>query len=426
MHQPPTRTCFGCGRSIAITARYCPYCGTPVPRGDRPDEIIVADGRRLRVAQDALSLRGLLAIVESSVAWWQHKLQSTDATTRQQAASAIKELSLILDSLAQQLALGRDVVKITTRLPVQRASDVTCAVCGHGNRRGARFCYACGAKLFEPGTRPTSAPVPPRLRLRMAARSDTGQMRQNNEDTSYTGILTTAGGAAIPLLLVADGMGGAQAGERASSLAAETVRRELTSCLQASTPPDGNAWAALLRDVVINANSQVYQEARGNTQLRGMGTTLTLLAVVGTEAYMAHVGDSRAYLCNANGVTDDGATAMQLSIDHTLVARLVDIGQLTPKQARVHPQRNIIYRALGTNEQIEVDTLSQPVGVGDALVVCSDGLTSHVEDTELASIVLAAASPEQACEQLIALANHRGGSDNISVVVASVEGIIRD
>jgi protein phosphatase len=154
-----------------------------------------------------------------------------------------------------------------------------------------------------------------------------------------------------------------------------------------------------------------------------MGTTLTLLLVVGSRAHLAHAGDSRAYLVHAEGVADDGLPWLQLTSDHSLVARLVDIGQLDAEEARKHPQRNIIYRALGTQASIETDTSSQPLGVGDCLLLCSDGLTAHVNDDELARMTLAAPEPAHACEQLIELANQRGGSDNISVVIAMVEGI---
>jgi protein phosphatase len=153
-----------------------------------------------------------------------------------------------------------------------------------------------------------------------------------------------------------------------------------------------------------------------------MGTTLTLIVVVGERAHMAHVGDSRAYLCNAAGVTEEGEPLLQLSSDHTLVARLVDIGQLTPEQSRTHPHRNALYRALGTEPTIDVDTGSHALRSGDRLLLCSDGLTTYVEDTELAQIVLQAAPPRHTCRRLVTLANERGGQDNVSVIVATVEG----
>jgi serine/threonine protein phosphatase PrpC len=152
-----------------------------------------------------------------------------------------------------------------------------------------------------------------------------------------------------------------------------------------------------------------------------MGTTLTIALIVGDRLYVASVGDSRAYLINASGVTEDGATAAQLTSDHSLVARLVDIGQITAEQARTHPQRNLLYRSIGTDPSVEVDTLSEQLEPGDVLLLCSDGLVNHVRDEEIARCALEQRDPGRACEQLVALANERGGRDNISVVIVRVE-----
>lgn len=414
MHTQQTdkRTCSQCGQPISSASRFCPWCGTA--QRNTAGEVVVADNRRLRVAQDTLSLRGLLTIVESSVTLWQQRLQSGDAVTRQHAAQAIQELSRILESLAQQLAMGRETVKITRRLPTQRIYTVACAVCGHGNRENARFCQSCGATLAPASTPPR---VARRLQLQVASSSDMGQVRDHNEDSCFAAVLTTVKDTPIWLLLIADGMGGTRKGDEASQMARDIVRDELLTELRRGVPTTNEAWQALLRSIVQGANGQLHRKARASADHAGMGTTLTMLVVVAKQAHLAHVGDSRAYLCNAQGVTDEGDTTLQLTIDHSLVARLVDIGQLTPAQARVHPQRNIIYRALGTNASVDVDTLSQPVGSGDVLLLCSDGLTNHVNDAELGAIALSAAEPLQACQQLLDLANQRGGSDNISVVI---------
>jgi serine/threonine protein phosphatase PrpC len=149
-----------------------------------------------------------------------------------------------------------------------------------------------------------------------------------------------------------------------------------------------------------------------------MGTTITVAVVIGKRAHVAHVGDSRAYLLNAAGVHGEGVTWTQLTHDHTIVARLVDIGQLTADEARTHPQRHMVYRSLGTDPTTDVDTLSQALAPGDVLLLCSDGLVNEVEDVELARIVLEGQSGPRICERLIGLANERGGRDNISVVIA--------
>jgi protein phosphatase len=384
----------------------------------------VAGVGRLQASHDALDLRALLSVVESSVAWWQQRLEAGSQVTRDQAAAAIKDLSRILESLSQQLAQGRETVRITTRLPRVRAYALGCPACGRGNRAGARFCQSCGTLLPDLATPRSANPAaPPVARLSTAACSDTGQERTQNEDTCYAGTLPLSGAASAALLLVADGMGGMHAGDEASRLACDTVRHALAEQLTARRPAHEAGWHEVLRDTVREANRRVYEQATHSGYQGEMGTTLTLLLVVGQHAHLAHVGDSRAYLLNRDGVTEDGATWMQMTSDHSLVARLVDIGQLTPAAAQAHPQRNILYRALGTHPAIEVDTLSQPLHRGDRLLLCSDGLTVHLAAADLARLALEPRPAGDICNRLIAAANQRGGTDNISVVIALVEGI---
>lgn len=422
MSSTTSQICRHCGASLPASSRFCTRCGTPVALLPR-DEMLIPGGKRLRVTQEALSLRELLTMIESGVHWWRQQLQSADQVTRQHAAAAIKDLSRILDSLSEQLAQGRETVRITTRLPVARRYSVGCPTCGRGNRAGARFCLSCGSLLPDTHNPQDSRPDQPEpLRLHSAVVSDVGRVRQNNEDTCAVAPLPSVAGAVAHMLLVADGMGGAHAGEVASQLAGETVQQTLRSELQTLVPPDDAAWQDLLRRAVLAANQRVYGAAQAQSEQQGMGTTLTLIVVVGDRAHMAHVGDSRAYLCNAAGVTEEGEPLLQLSSDHTLVARLVDIGQLTPEQSRTHPHRNALYRALGTEPTIDVDTGSHALRSGDRLLLCSDGLTTYVEDTELAQIVLQAAPPRHTCRRLVTLANERGGQDNVSVIVATVEG----
>ncbi|MCG8350295.1 MAG: Stp1/IreP family PP2C-type Ser/Thr phosphatase [Chloroflexales bacterium] len=378
---------------------------------------MLSSARRIRVSQNSLSLRDLLALVESGVYWWQQRLKDAEGVNRERAAAAIKDLSRILDSLSQQLAQGRETVRITTRLPTTRIYAAPCAACGRGNRAGAKFCLACGALLSIDSAVSRSITA---VQLKVAVRSDVGMVRQRNEDMCYAGQITTSGRVLATLLLVADGMGGEQAGDEASRLATETVKQELVKALQDTQPTSDEEWQSLLRQVVLLVNRRVYAYARANRSKRGMGTTLTVVAAAGNRAHLAHVGDSRAYLVNVQGVSEDGALLMQLTTDHSLVARLVDIGQLTSEQARSHPHRNMLYRAIGTDPAIDVDTSSQPIEAGDVLLLCSDGLTGHVEDAELTRIALATPNPETVCGQLVRLANSRGGRDNISVVVAKV------
>lgn len=390
-------------------------CGAAVePFPD--DEVLLSGGKRLRVSADALSLRELLNVVESGVAHWRKRLETADGVAREQAAAAIKELSQILDSLAQQLAQGRETVRITGRLPTQRSYPRACAICGRGNRAEAKYCVACGSPL-RPGAKPAARP-PAELRLAIAARSDVGVSRTVNEDTGYGGEFSTADGTFGTLLLVADGMGGHRSGDVASRLASDTLKHELTAALADGIPADDAAWHELLRAAITAANQRVYQHTRPKPGERGMGTTLTAAVVTGRRVHIGHVGDSRAYLINPAGVAGEGIPYLQLTTDHSLVARLVDIGQLTPEQARTHPQRHMIYRSLGTDPTVEVDTVSQALAPGDILLLCSDGLNTHVEDAEIAQIALDEPGPARTCERLIDLANQRGGRDNITVIVA--------
>ena len=414
MTTPGSQTCAVCGAPLATGARFCARCGAPAPDDRIFDEVMLPGSRLLRVSADSLSLRELLAVVESGVLYWRQRLDQSEGVAREQAAAAIKELSRILDSLAQQLVAGRETVRITSRLPSTRVAPLACPICGRGNRSNARYCVACGAPTRpDPQTPPR---LPPELHLTVAARTHVGVVRKVNEDTCYSGEFATADGKIGTLLLVADGMGGHQAGEVASQLAAETIKAELKAALRAGVPASDEAWHDLLRRAALTANGRIYERSRAMGG-GGMGTTLTLAMVAGRRAHIAHVGDSRAYLINPGGVGESGTWA-QLTTDHSLVARLVDIGQLTPEQARVHPQRNMIYRSLGTDPTVDVDALSQPLAVGDTLLLCSDGLDTHLEDAELAQIVIAEASEVRACERLIALANQRGGKDNISVIIA--------
>lgn len=414
---PDTQICTTCNATLAQGARFCPRCGTPVADTGISDEVLLPGRRRLRVSADSLSLRELLAMVESGVFYWRQRLEQTDGVAREEAAAAIQELSRILDSLAQQLIAGRETVRITSRLPSTRAAPLACPVCGRGNRPNAKYCVACGS-VVRPDGKGTPQQPPP-IRLAVAARTDVGMVRKVNEDTCYSGEFTTADGKIGTLLLVADGMGGHQAGEVASQLAATTIKTELREHLSEGVPSDDEAWHTMLRNAAVKANEHIYAQSQATNTARGMGTTLTVALVTERRAHIAHVGDSRAYLINPNGVNNQG-TWVQLTTDHSLVARLVDIGQLTPEQARTHPQRNMIYRSLGTDPTVDVDVQSQALAPGDTLLLCSDGLDTHVEDAEIAQLVLDETNEGRACERLIALANQRGGKDNISVVIARV------
>jgi protein phosphatase len=433
---PMSTTCPFCGAPVQPRSRFCPACGRKLPDRpapaearapsaselEQPVEAALHTQKRIQVADESLNLRDLINVVESGVHWWQEKLSSADIATRQRAAESIEELSQILHSLSKQLAQGRETIRITTRLPVLRSYEVGCPVCGRGNRAGAKYCLSCGAPLTGQAPDETVAGTPMPLRLKIAARTDQGRVRKNNQDSIYTGSIKLRAGKSARLALVADGMGGAKAGEQASRIAAEVAQAQIQDDVDGNSPADDAAWQDLLRKAAKAANSRVYEEARVDAERKGMGTTLTIALIVGDRLHIASVGDSRAYLLNSQGVTADGATTAQLTSDHSLVARLVDIGQITPEQARTHPQRNLLYRSIGTDPSVEVDTLSEQLEPGDVVLLCSDGLFNHVRDEEIARIALEEPDPDRACQRLVALANERGGRDNISAVIVRVEG----
>lgn len=215
------------------------------------------------------------------------------------------------------------------------------------------------------------------------------------------------------VFVVADGMGGHTAGEIASGTIVNVIARRalqdwLSGHLSGKPGTDGPAW---LRQAVEAANHEVYALRRSAGS--DMGSTLVAVAMEGNKAYIAHVGDSRAYRINAN-------TVQRLTVDHSLVERLIATHQITREEARHHPQRNVIYRTIGDKAGLEVDITIQMLSVGDHLLLCSDGLIGPVDDDTIGRIVRKAASPQAACDELIRAANEGGGEDNISVIVVKI------
>ncbi len=229
-------------------------------------------------------------------------------------------------------------------------------------------------------------------------RTDTGRQRRGNEDSSF---------ARPPLFVVADGMGGAQAGEVASQLAVEAFARGL--------PSDGSAEDRLVARV-RDANQRIHDLSRSEAERAGMGTTLTAALLEADQLAIAHVGDSRAYLHR------DGELR-RLTRDHSLVGELVEQGKLTEAQAEEHPQRSIITRALGPEPSVEVDTWTYAVRPGDVLLLCSDGLTSMITEEQIVELLSGAPDLARAAERLIDAANAAGGRDNITVVLFRIEAV---
>jgi PPM family protein phosphatase len=232
-------------------------------------------------------------------------------------------------------------------------------------------------------------------------KTDTGRQRRDNEDNAY---------ARPPVFVVADGMGGAQAGEVASKIAIETFEQGL---------PDGENPEERLAQRVREANREIYARSRAEHESAGMGTTLTAAYLDETSVAIAHVGDSRAYLFR------DGAL-QRLTRDHSLVDELVRHGKLTEAQAAEHPQRSIITRALGPEPEVEVDTWTYPARPGDVLLLCSDGLTSMISEGLVTEILASHETLDLAADALIRQANEAGGRDNITVVLFRVEEVDSD
>lgn len=263
------------------------------------------------------------------------------------------------------------------------------------------------------------------ITMTIAARTDVGRMRDHNEDAYLVADLSQDGSpppaGATPLgprgalLMVADGMGGAAAGEVASAMAIETVLDEMRSRWVASDADDADRFAHALREATEAANQRLHGHARSQPGMKGMGTTATLVGLLGPWAFLAQVGDSRAYLVR------DGVST-QLTKDQSLIQRLIDAGELTEEEAAVSERRNIILQALGPEARVRVDLTAQHLCRGDVLVVCSDGLSGQVRAQEIADAVVGSDDLDAACASLIDRANAAGGPDNITVVVARVEG----
>lgn len=232
------------------------------------------------------------------------------------------------------------------------------------------------------------------MRIEVGSATDIGRVRERNEDSMLVD---------PPLYVVADGMGGHRGGQVASQVALEAMEELETG--------DGGSLAEHVR----RANRAVWDRSVEDERLSGMGTTLTAARIAGGSALIAHVGDSRAYLLR------DGSLR-QLTTDHTLVARMVKSGEITEAEAEVHPHKNVLTRALGTDEQVEVDEDSIALVDGDRLLLCSDGLTGMVTEDQIQAILETSEQPQQAADRLVKAANRAGGIDNITVVVLDAIG----
>lgn len=245
-----------------------------------------------------------------------------------------------------------------------------------------------------------------------------GMQRDHNEDAIFllSSILTTDN-QLIPfgLYIVADGMGGHQHGEVASnvairSISSHVIQQLYTPLLKPTPTQPSSSLQEILRNGVLEAHHAIIRKVPGG------GTTLTAVLIIGNQMNVAHVGDSRAYLISENGSTK------VITRDHSLVKRLEELGQLTSDEAAIHPQRNVLYRALGQGEPFEPDVSSFQTPVGCWLLICSDGLWGVVSEEQIVEIIQNSHNPHAACQLMIDAANELGGPDNISAVLIAFPG----
>ncbi len=242
--------------------------------------------------------------------------------------------------------------------------------------------------------------------VKIAAYTDTGMCREHNQD--HIGFDQELG-----IAVLADGMGGHKAGEVAAHMAVKFVLEKLQNCAlqENSVSITASRLLEFVSNTISDSNTEIFQASEAEEAYKGMGTTLVAVMVVGSQVYAAHVGDSRLYLCR-------NSTVSRITKDHSLVQNLIDKGFYTEIEARNASVGHVVTRALGTRFDVEVDTIEGQLQPNDLLLLCSDGLTDMVSDWEIAETIDENISDlDLAARQLIALANHYGGKDNISVIL---------
>jgi serine/threonine protein phosphatase PrpC len=246
--------------------------------------------------------------------------------------------------------------------------------------------------------------------------TDVGMVRTNNQDSVFSFLATSRSADQRPdfgLFVVADGMGGHHDGEKASAITANMVASYVMNhiylpMLNGENDADRVPITEALIGAVQKANADII------AKIPDGGTTLTAVAVVGDLAYIVHVGDSRVYL-----ITKDNGVE-QITRDHSLVQRLIELDQLTREEANVHPQKNVLYRALGQSDTLEVDALTRRLPPNSKIMLCSDGLWNMLTEDEIGDISLKSTNPQEACDKLVALANTHGGTDNITAIMLQI------
>lgn len=230
--------------------------------------------------------------------------------------------------------------------------------------------------------------------------TDVGQKRNSNQDFVYTN--TESVGKLPNLFIVADGMGGHNAGEFASTFTVETIVEHIKGNLEENP-------IKILRTAIEHANKLLIEESHKNQQLAGMGTTIVAVTIVGHFAYVANVGDSRLYVINEE--------IYQVTKDHSLVEEMVRLGEISREDAKHHPDKNVITRAIGATQEVAIDFFDYQLNEKHKILLCTDGLTNMVDDSNILKIVNSSGAIEMKSAKLVELANDNGGKDNITVVI---------
>ena len=243
--------------------------------------------------------------------------------------------------------------------------------------------------------------------------TDVGQVRTVDEDSILAADLSFGVNSKsnnFHLLVVADGMGGHAKGEEASKIALSAISRSVISELVNDTP-----FTKLLEQGIQNANQDILDHTARHPESSGMGTTSVCAIVEGNAVHLANVGDSRAYV-----ISDD--EIRRVTKDHSFVQSLVDQGEITEAESREHPQKNVITKAIGIGTSIEADTMRLTLDSDESLLLCCDGVIAHLPDDDIHKIIRDSPDPQTACKEIVDMANERGGSDNISLIILSPEG----
>ncbi|REB09710.1 Stp1/IreP family PP2C-type Ser/Thr phosphatase [Sporosarcina sp. BI001-red] len=241
--------------------------------------------------------------------------------------------------------------------------------------------------------------------MHFSVRTDIGRKRTFNEDQAAVFVLDNG----YTLAVIADGMGGHRSGDVASTMAVRLMGEHFNE-LNQTTPETVETWSAWLDSIVRKVNQLIFEKAQSSPEHEGMGTTLEAAVIAEGNCYIAHVGDSRIYTISSEAIT-------QLTKDHSYVNALLSSGQITEEEAEVHPQRNWIMRAVGSERDIEPEFYHVPFTKGDYLLLCTDGLSNKVEPETMRELIVAENTLEEKVIQLINLANERGGEDNITAVL---------